>query len=159
MIRGKKETAPPPLPRYDRQEEERKRKRREEQIIKEAELSRAKLNKPPVMNLSILNEELSKPTGMDYNYACDEKLFHVSAHMDKTIRDRILKGDVDVDLAKLLVKKKLSGDSDKLEAVNKEGRSFFVPASGKEQPVINCFKRWEQAFRILSGICMQTHPD
>ena len=113
-------------------------------MVKDAELSKAKLNRPP---------------GMEYNYACDEQFFRMLAHIDKTLQDRIKKGDVDIDLSKLLVKKKMSSESDKLEIRNKDGRSFFVPSSEKDQPIINCFKRWEQAFRILSGIYTQMHPD
>ena len=42
--------------------------------------------------------------------------------------------------------------------MNKEVRSYFVPAAEREQPTINSFKRWEQMFRIQAGIFCEANP-
>ena len=39
-----------------------------------------------------------------------------------------------------------------VELINKEGRSYLIPANNKDAPVINSFRRWEQAFRVYAGI-------
>ena len=71
------------------------------------------------------------------------------AHVDKTVVEKINKGEVDIDLCKLLVKPKKSSDHS-LQMVNKDGYSFLVPPSEKELPAITSFKKWEQAFRVFS---------
>ena len=107
-------------------------------MIIEAERSKAKLNKPAAKDV-------------EYSYSCDDEFFCLSSHVDKSIRDNIQNGKVDFDLRKLIVKRKPSGES-KLEIINKEGRSFFVPASEKEIPIINNFKNWKQAFGFFSQV-------
>ena len=62
--------------------------------------------------------------------------------------------------SKLLVKRKVSlKDNARLELANKEGRSYFIPTIEKETLEINSFRRWEQAFRVFSGIYTIAHPD
>ena len=94
----------------------------------------------------------------DFRYRCDDEFVYLSSHVDKAIRDKIHNGEVDIDLSKLIIKCKLSLDN-KLEIINKEGKSFFVPATECEIPVINSFKRWEQAFHIFSGIYTKNRPE
>ena len=45
-----------------------------------------------------------------------------------------------------------------VELINKDGHSYLIPASNKDNPVINCFYKWEQAFRVYAGIYAQVHP-
>ena len=105
--------------------------------------------------------KLLQPEGMDddsYNYHNDDKFFYLASHVDKSTQECIKLGDVDVDISKLLIKRKLSHDS-KLEIINKEGRSYFMHHGEYETPTINNFWKWEQAFRILDGIYVTTHPN
>ena len=51
-------------------------------------------------------------------------------------------------------------DDHRMEIVNKEGMSYFVPVADRECTTsVNNFKRWEQAFRIFSNIYTQFYPD
>ena len=122
-------------------------KKHEKELILEAERSKAKINQPT-----------GKGIEHHYRLTCDDEFFYLSSHVDKTIRDKIRNGEVDIDLSRLILKCKLSNDN-KLEIINKEGHSYFVPTSDREIPMINSFKRLEQAFRIFSGIYTKTRPD
>ena len=69
-----------------------------------------------------------------------------------------MKGEF-VGLVKLLPKQKPSADSNnKMDLINYHGRSYWVPGNDKDLPNINCSRRWEQAFRVYSGICTTVHP-
>ena len=89
----------------------------------------------------------------------DNRFFHLAAHVDETLKDKIIKGEY-VDLSKLLVKQpKWSGKSDvRMDLDNRDGHSSWVPAHERELPVINSFHRWEEAFRMCAGIYTTVHP-
>ena len=95
--------------------------------------------------------EIYKPTGM---YMDDDDYFHCVAHIDKALFPKIEKGEY-VDLAKLLPREKVLHPTEKMQLVNREGRSFFVPLNEKEPPAITSPKRWEQAFSTYAGIYIQ----
>ena len=120
-------------------------KKRENELIIETERSKAKLN---------------NPTGkiVEYHYTCDDEFFYLSLHVDKVLRDKIKNGEIDIDLSKLIIKRKLSCDN-KLEIVNKDGCSFFIPSSDKEIPNINCFQNGSRHFRVFSGIYTKDKSD
>ena len=44
-------------------------------------------------------------------------------------------------MAKLLPKEKVLHHTDRLSLINKDGRSYFIPADEKEAPTINSFGR------------------
>ena len=48
--------------------------------------------------------------------------------------------------------------NNRLEMVSREGYSFLVPATDKDLPKINSFKRWEVAFRVYAGIFTRANP-
>ena len=102
--------------------------------------------------------KLARPAGNpSTHYSCDNEFFHLAAHVEKGIKDKIRRGEVDIDLSKLLVKRRLSKDTH-LEIANKEGRSYFVPTIEKETQEINNYKTWQKAFWVFSGRYTQTNP-
>lgn len=80
----------------------------------------------------------------------DDAFFQFSAHVDKATCEKIAKGEF-VELGKLLIKDKLEDDN-RMEIVNKDGRSYFVLASEKDIPTINSYLKWEKAFDVYMGI-------
>ena len=48
---------------------------------------------------------------------------------------------------------------EKLELMNKNGTSCFVPVSERENQVINSFRKWGKAFRVYSGIYPKANPE
>ena len=64
-----------------------------------------------------------------------------------------------MDLEKLLPKdptRKLTDES-RMELVNREGATFFIPAGDREAK-INNVRRWEQAFRVYATIYSRANP-
>ena len=45
-----------------------------------------------------------------------------------------------------------------VELVSKEGCSYLIPASNKDNPVINSYWKWDQAFRVYAGIFIKANP-
>ena len=89
-----------------------------------------------------------RPTGKDQIYPQDDQFFYLGTHVDKSTKDKIMKGEVDIDFAKLISKKKQK-DEDKLDIISREGKSNFLPTAERDMPVINCYEKWEQAFCIF----------
>ena len=93
----------------------------------------------------------------------DDKFFHLTCHIDKTLQEKIEKEDY-VDLEKLLPKSNTSAstsgynDGNHLEWVHKDGHTFLVPVNDKGGR-INGFRKWEQAFRMYATIYCGANPN
>ena len=88
----------------------------------------------------------------------DENYSLVAAHVDQSIRDKILNGEY-VDFAKLLPRDRIGWhDDNRMEMMYKDGRTYFVPASERDNISISSFNRWEQAFRIFCNIYTEKFP-
>ena len=92
----------------------------------------------------------------------DDDFFHLTCHIDNALKGKIEKGEY-VDLDKLLPKERNSLDGNptytnetKLEWVRSEGSTYLVPA--KKNSRINCFRRWEQAFRVYATVYCTANP-
>ena len=75
----------------------------------------------------------------------DDEFFHITCHVDPTLRQKIEHGEF-VDLEKLLTKEKFKNkvDEGRLEFFNKDGHMYLAPAN-RELKITNV-KGWEQAF-------------
>ena len=85
----------------------------------------------------------------------------MTCYIDENLQKKIEKGAF-VDLDKLLPKEKRFefqnySDDTKLEWVQRDGGTFLVPATKSSR--INCFRRWEQAFRMYATIYCGKHPN
>ena len=89
----------------------------------------------------------------------DDDFFHLTCHIEPGLRTKIENGEF-VELDKLLPKNKYPhrlGYDNKLELVNRDGQTFFVPASEKDNS-INGIKKWDQAFRVYAAIYCKQNP-
>ena len=92
----------------------------------------------------------------------DDDFFHLTCHIDPTLRKKIENGEF-VDLDKLLHKdntfqgRVVNTNETKLEWVQSEGSTYLVPAKSSSR--INCFRRWEQAFRMYATVYCTKHPN
>ena len=92
----------------------------------------------------------------------DDDFFHISCHIDQSLRSKIKQGGF-VDLEKLLLKDRVSsrgslieGDRLSIDLVSKEGHTYLAPAQCHNVK-INGIRRWEQAFHIYTAIYMQAN--
>ena len=97
------------------------------------------------------------------NGLSDDDFFHLTCHIDPTLKKKIENGEF-VDLDKLLQKDNsfhgrpsAYSNETKLEWVQSEGSTYLVPAKNANR--INCFRRWEQAFRMYATIYCTKNPD
>ena len=90
----------------------------------------------------------------------DDDFFHLTCHIDPNLQLKIEKGCY-VDLDKLLPKEcgenSVYSNEKKMEWVQCEGSTYLVPA--KKSSRINCFRRWEQAFRMYATIYCTKNPN
>ena len=94
-----------------------------------------------------------------YDYRLDDEFLHVTCHLEDSITIKIKRGEF-IELEKLLNKamNPLRQDCEgKMDLVNKDGHSYFVPSSDKEYK-INNVKMWEKAFRIYVMIYTEENP-
>ena len=109
---------------------------------KDAEKYKAQINEPK--GRSLVDNGLS-----------DDDFFHVMCHVETGLKTKIENGEY-MELEKLLPKNKQRTEG-KMELINKNGATFFVPAetnAGK----INGIRRWEQAFRVYAAIYSAANP-
>ena len=88
----------------------------------------------------------------------DDLFFHVTCHIEPTLHLKIEKGEF-IELEKLLVKDRVANrnDEQRMEMVNRDGSTFFVPASNKELKITG-IRKWEQAFRVYAAIYSKANP-
>ena len=137
----------------DQQREKEKREAQVsiEQMVKEAELHKAEIYKPPGTFKTRHKSEMSQAE-------IDDDFFHSNSHVDTTLFAKIEKGEF-VELHKLLPKEKILHDDGKLQLINKEGGAFFQSQTDKETPLINNVKCWESAFEVYATIYVQANPE
>ena len=132
--------------------------RQADQIIRVAEAAKAKIlplpGKEQDLDVFDLKNQYVHSAMVDKGYQL------VAAHVNDNIKTKITKGEF-VDFAQLLPRDRISKTEDyRMELVNKDGRTYFVPASEKENSgVISNFSRWEQAFRVFSDIYTRHFPN
>ena len=89
----------------------------------------------------------------------DDDFFHLTCHIDSSLREKIERGEF-VDLERLLpsnrYNQRLTGDS-RMELVNRDGVTYFVPATDRENKITG-IRKWEQAFRVYAAIYCKENP-
>ena len=92
-----------------------------------------------------------------YDYHLE--FIHVTSHLEDVVLQKIRKGEF-LELEKLLNKamNPLKTDAEgKMDLVNHDGHTYFVPSSDKDHR-INNIKQWERAFRIYIMIYSEANP-
>ena len=123
------------------------------QMIVDAENYEAAMINPTGMDISNGNSQSVRQVAiMD----TDDEFFHLTCHVDPALRGKIQKGEF-VELERLLPKEKFAArhNEGRMELVNKDGMTFFVPA---KEMKINNVRKWEQAFRVYGAIYSEANP-
>ena len=117
-----------------------------EEIVKNAERSRAKLYEVP-------GKEVYSVAKIDKDYQV------IDAHVEEAIQIKIQSFEY-VDLSKLLQKHKIFGrdKEQRMEFVTKNGFTYLSPISERDMVQINSYHKWEQAFRIYCNILTAKFP-
>ena len=116
-----------------------------EKMILDAEHYQAGIQKP---NGNVIQVPSCFPS-----QTIDDEFFHLTCHVDSSLIAKIERGEF-VDLERLLSKDpvcKLGADN-RMEIVNKDGYTYFVPAVDRETSRIGGIRKWEQAFRVYAAI-------
>ena len=152
----KDEPAPPKSP----QEEVR---RITEEAILQAERFKAQIHTPTCKGIIFNNNpvharyETNNLKYLRYLDSEDDEFFHTTCHIDETIRKKIERGDF-VELEKLLQKKlHVEPQEKRLQLVNRDGESYFVPPVDRETKIDN-IRKWESAFRVYITIYCNANP-
>ena len=127
--------------------------RRGDELIKEAEMSKARIFDIPGTDYSNLTTRFMRSALMD------ESFLLVASHLDQTIHDKIIKGEF-VDFSRLIPRDRIlsSEDEGKMQLVMKGNQSYWVPMNSNDSTQINSFAKWEQAFRVYSDVYTRAHP-
>ena len=95
--------------------------------------------------------QVAVPTGMVnplVNLDNDDNFFHVTCHIEETLKSKIERGEY-VDLERLLPKDKWGGkpiEDNKLEIFSKDGVAYFASTGDRSSGRISGLCKWEQAF-------------
>ena len=134
-----------------------------EKIIREAEMSRARIHETPGKLKQLLGADVNILPHLDPNNdfmhlaMVDETYQQVASHVDLGTQAKIIEGKY-VDLTKLVPKDRvMTNDDTRFEMRIKDGHSYWVPANNEGMAISN-YSRWEQAFHVFSDIYMRAHP-
>lgn len=153
---------------------------RAEELVRQAEAKKAEILRPTgespqanhTTNSSMqmsLYQPLSQPDQqavsrvprtVSNDLACDHEHYMLSAHVDNLTTQRIQRGEY-VQIERLIARtdKGMSCiDDNRLELVQRNGHTYFVPAEDRDQGTITNFRQWERAFRIYAGIYARANP-
>lgn len=109
--------------------------------------------------------DLVKPSGENTDFFLsslvrDFKHFHLTSHIKRKVKDCIKGQDFTVDFRRLLPKSKAKIKYDnRMQVVNQDGETYFVPAGDRDTREINSYKTWEIAFKVFMGIFNQHWPE
>ena len=93
----------------------------------------------------------------------DDDFFHVTCHVDKTMKEKIEKGEY-VDLERLIPhsrnQQRKFSDENRIELFQKGGETFVVPSTPtvERDGWVSSLKRWDQAFRVYAAIYTKAQP-
>ena len=130
-------------------------RKKTERILQQAEAVKVKIS--DVAGRCQFNEHERRHSSIEngnlvHSMFVDEDYTMLGGNVDKSTYSKIVNGEY-VDFARLLVKDRLSVEDDKcMEMINRNGQTFWVPVSDRENNAINSFHKWEQAFRVYSKI-------
>lgn len=132
-------------------------------LIKQAELQKAELAKPPGEHNQLKHNSQFPSTNPTDEQNVDGTLDYLhntgSAHVDATTRLKV-KQQLYVDLARFLPRDLDVVDEDEnLVLTNKDGKTYHVPPSERDLGTINTFKKWQLAFKVFMSIYMEEHPN
>ena len=87
----------------------------------------------------------------------DDQFLHSTCHVDQNTMNSIAKTGF-VEIEKLMPKRNFRpNDEKRMELVNRDGVSYFVPVTDKDSK-IDSIKKWNIGFRIYATVYMRTHP-
>ena len=136
---------------------------RTQQLLQQAEMSKAKIFQAPGENLQLdtspnghFSCKLSKE--LAHSVMVDEKYLMIGTHLDDTTNLKIIKGDY-VEFEKLLPRDKIAAIEDqRMQIVNRGNQTFWVPIKESHGSIHN-FHKWEQAFQVFTNVHIQSHPN
>ena len=94
----------------------------------------------------------------------DDDFFHVTCHIDPSLKAKIERGEF-VDLERLLPKDKLGSGGNiayesesKVGLVSHVGHTYFKPVRDRDAQITG-LRKWEQAFRVYAAIYTEANPE
>lgn len=135
-------------------DEERRRREdnareRADVVVRDIQQNKADLAKP--------SGELSRELK---SLLIDFKHCHLTSHVDRKIKSSILEGDFTIDFRRLVPRSRSRSKlDDRLQMINKDGISCFVPADKDNYKEIASYKQWEVAFKVFMGIYITKWPE
>ena len=153
---------PPPPPEINFQEEcARKAKEAAEANIVDAEKLKAQIAKPGGKSPSHSIQEIDWSCLKDLiSEVKDEKIFHLTCHVDLALREKCEKGEF-IDLIKLIMKPQAfdpESEERPYEVVSKNGQTYFAPKIDRENKITNV-RKWEEAFRVYATLYCRAKPE
>ena len=128
-----------------------------ERIVRDAEKMKANLIAPKGMLPIKIDHNIEMLRNLDN----DDDFFHVSCHIDSSLKQKIERGEF-IELDKLLPRDKAAGgfsmeEEHGIQIVSHNGHAYLTPPT-TEQKISN-LKSWDQAFRVYATIFTQANPE
>ena len=126
-----------------------------EEMLCDTEMFHAHINEVPGRSNINVNERNEK---VFHSALLDEDYLLVGNYVDDQLRKKIGNGDY-VDFVKLMPRDHVGTEDDhRMEMINKNGMTYWIPVADRETTAISSYAKWEQAFRVYSNIYTYFHP-
>ena len=131
---------------------------RTKEMLKRVENSKAQIYQVPGKE-DIQIPDVFNGSEFYHSVLVDEQYVLVENHVDEVTRRCIVASEF-IDLARLLPRDRVQMQQDNhMEMVNRNGHTYWVPATDKDVAAINNYGKWQQAFRVFSTIYVEAHPN
>lgn len=160
--------APIPLkdPASELIDERTRTRQRADQLLRNAEINKATMAKPPGKSTYIPPEQLFYQRAMletEVSENLDGSLDYmhdtVSDHVNRLTVEKITRGEY-VDFVKLLPRDLDSmTEDDNLQLTSREGKTYYVAPLDKDPQQINSYRKWQLAFRVFQAIYIARFPE
>ena len=132
-------------------------------LLRKAEEVKDRMFQVPGKDIILHNlphsQQIFNESELFHSVLVDESYALVESHVDEVTRKKIISLEY-VDLAKLIPKDRVmqSSQEQRMEMVNRNGMTYWVPFSENTASVINSYNKWQQAFRVYTTIFVEEHP-
>ena len=119
-------------------------------MILEVEQYKAAVEQPKGKDEVLERNEFDNKEGIT-----DDQFFHLTCHLEEGLKTKIEKGEF-VELEKLFPRDRYGKGDGRMELVNREGCSYFVPYQ-RDMKITN-IRKWEQAFSVYVAVYSAANP-
>ena len=136
------------------------RRIREQELAEQAIINAEKF-KANIHSSGMSNEDSVPPVDLNFDDNKDEEFSEGTCHVDGPTISKVCRGKF-VEVVKLIPKQQAqtmkNEECKRLEFVNRDGMTYYVPSTNEREQKITNVRKWEQGFKVYAQIYSKANP-